>query len=623
ILSGFGLIQCVTFLPEGRRQDFVRKNSQQKPLVLFIHRSHRVSVAGGEMRMYVWLCVATLVGNLLHESAAGPASSHDDGLVYKINTPPHIYEPDPDHVKELYPSASTPLYVPCQAHGSQPISYRWLFIGENSSSVVESTDHVSFDRVNGTLHMPSGVSIREEGDFQCLATNEYGTSVSQIVTIRAKQEPEFPELAPKTKRVTEGKGITIECEGKPTFVPDGFYHWYRIPTDPDEKSEQITASERMSVDANGTLYITSASTDDHDRHRYYACGVQARDKRTIRTGGKVDLRVESSQSGQDAPKLLGSTGYLKGDIGSEALLECFFSGTPPPTIKWKDVRDRVITGMEDRYEFAEGEHRRKLKITRLVEDDEGTFWCEAENVMGTARSSVYVNVTSPPIFESRPVHVIAPRGSDAMFTCRARPALREQNLPPPIWFYNAAIKSEFEFTPDKTRLTFRNVNHDDVASVQCNVTNEREPLVITEQPNATIDTELGDKSVNLTISATADTCCPLKFSWYLDGRDLKATALEKPPYSYQRDDNTVTLTISLMGETAGQVYGRYRCYGSAPSLWWLAIVCGVVVLVIAGILVFLMIHYNYPRQEYLLEKEERKHQLNPERDLLDQSFIEI
>nr|KAG5693313.1 hypothetical protein BaRGS_008389 [Batillaria attramentaria] len=222
--------------------------------------------------------------------------------------------------------------------------------------------------------------------------------------------------------------------------------------------------------------------------------------------------------------------------------------------------------MEDRYEFAEDEHRRKLKITRLVEDDEGPF--------------------------------------------------------------QSTIKSEFEFTPDKTRLTFKNVNHDDVASVQCNVTNERgyafgdaylaviEPLVITEQPNATIDTELGDKSVNLTISATADTCCPLKFSWYLDGRDLKATALEKPPYSYQRDDNTV--------------YGRYRCYvwhdiyhNNNNNYNRNVTVHLRMNHATTGILVFLMIHYNYPRQEYLLEKEERKHQLNPERDLLDQSFTEI
>nr|KAG5693314.1 hypothetical protein BaRGS_008390 [Batillaria attramentaria] len=62
------------------------------------------------------------------------------------------------------------------------------------------------------------------------------------------------------------------------------------------KSEQITANERMSVDANGTLYITSAKRVDEDPREYYACGVQARDKRTIRTGGNVDLRVESSQS---------------------------------------------------------------------------------------------------------------------------------------------------------------------------------------------------------------------------------------------------------------------------------------------------------------------------------------
>ena len=39
----------------------------------------------------------------------------------------------------------------------------------------------------------------------------------------------------------------------------------------------------------------------------------------------------------------------------------------------------------------------------------------------------------------------------------------------------------------------------------------------------------------------------------------------------------------------------------AASLWWIGLVAGVLVLLMAIVAIILMIRYNYPRQEYLCE----------------------
>lgn len=594
-----------------------------------------------------------------------------------IRKPPQIFTPVPDHTVEVFNRNRQPLRVPCNATGLKPITYKWT---QNGKDIPNGNRFVTFDPESGTLSMPSGVSSeQEEGDYRCLATNQYGTSMSQIVRIKATVEPAFDATETKVVEVVEYKGDAIECRGKPRFLPEGFYDWDLVSTN-DEKSTQIPSSERLSVDAKGTLYIINADMALNQPGSEYGCVKHSHDKTVSYMGGLLSIRVTKSQSGsiETPPKLLGSTQQSTVDVGKLAVLECFFSGQPIPNITWYDSRDRVIAVSDQKYRLMTNEYNRKLKID-VIEDDEGNFRCEAQNRAGTAHSTIFLNVTSPPIFVKKPANVISVLGSDATFRCQARPAVKESPLPPPVWFVNgnpietvSRIGGRYAMSADKIQLTFRNVTFGDVMCVQCSVMNERgytfgdayltviDPLIIRRKPDDVIEVERNQSSVYLTISATGDNCCKLQFSWFLDDAPLEVTTIGRQPYSYIQDENTATLTISLQGsaEEFEKVLGLYRCYvwnvvyhtqdnnhnknvtvllkmkpeqtvppvsgvQASASLWWLGILFGIIVLIAAGVVIYLMIHNNYPRQEYHLEQEEIRHKLNPEKDLLEQSFVQI
>ncbi|KAI8776840.1 I-type lectin protein 1, partial [Biomphalaria glabrata] len=59
------------------------------------------------------------------------------------------------------------------------------------------------------------------------------------------------------------------------------------------------------------------------------------------------------------------------------------------------------------------------------------------------------------------------------------------------------------------------------------------------------------------------------------------------------------------------------------QLWVILLIVGLLILLVAVIIVVVFIKTNFPRNTYPLEKTELKHHLNPEEDLLNQSFQEI
>ena len=67
--------------------------------------------------------------------------------------------------------------------------------------------------------------------------------------------------------------------------------------------------------------------------------------------------------------------------------------------------------------------------------------------------------------------------------------------------------------------------------------------------------------LNLTIAATSDRCCPAKFSWSLNGKNMPKTSLHEYPYSYHLGRNVAILAIRVDGPEAEvkELVGRYRC----------------------------------------------------------------
>ncbi|XP_052756348.1 papilin isoform X3 [Galleria mellonella] len=77
--------------------------------------------------------------------------------------------------------------------------------------------------------------------------------------------------------------------------------------------------------------------------------------------------------------------------GGRATLRCLFHGNPPPRITWSH-RDITIDGTVGRYRLhSDG----ALEIVSLYRNDSGVYICVAENIHGSSRQEVHLQVNDP------------------------------------------------------------------------------------------------------------------------------------------------------------------------------------------------------------------------------------
>ncbi|KAL8594945.1 hypothetical protein ACOMHN_038742 [Nucella lapillus] len=606
-------------------------------------------------------------------------------MVLDSESPPYVTAPNGQDTIYLTRGYSHSLH--CEALGNPTPRLEWQANG------ISIADHsIQMFPENGTLVFTS-FDPSTEGYYQCKAANKHGVSFSQVIEVRATVFRAFSnEKKPDNKVVVaQGGGVKLECTDQPYIRPLDAYSWYDVLGIKDNKQILVDSSHRMDIDTNGSLYITQAMPED--TAVTYACGLSSGvfGTTTIARTPYVAVEVTKGNVRRFTPKLLGSTGFATADLHGTVVLECFFSGWPAPNITWwfwsKTQSRKMVSGAEARTSIKKLGHR--LEISAITDDDQGNYVCEASNDVGNASATTFLNVTSRPLFKKSPQIIISPVGSDATFFCEAEGSVDDDELPVsrPAWTRNGlaggfstpsswrqSSKQKYHFSADGRKLTVRDVTKADMACVQCNVTNSRgyaygygylvviDPLKVVNQPNRTLEVEPGTPEVNLTVQAMADPCCPVMFSWSVNGQVLSSTALKTPPYNYISGGNQATLTLQLpsgsrkvsqRNDSQHGLLGEYHCtvwhsaYAESgivkvtlkwkeakkpeqeavkagkANLWWLGLVGGVLVLLLAIVVIFLMVHFNYPRQAYLLDKEEKKHRLNPEKDILDHSFEEI
>ncbi|XP_070202581.1 neural cell adhesion molecule L1-like isoform X2 [Littorina saxatilis] len=386
------------------------------------NKSARTMARLGILWVHLLLCVG------FPESASIKYWPKSTPMEFHIPAPPHVIDPFMQTTE--YHSAGTRFDLNCEAWGLN-VTLKWL---QDGSTISPTHAYITEHPDNGTLSF-HGFTRRDEGYFQCRASNQYGVSLSQVVEVRQSVTPQFNNDVKNamTFTVHEGGGIALPCHDRPTFIPQASYNWYNR-TDTYQYQIHVKRHDRMDMDINETKVI---------------------------------------------PKVLGWTGHVTADKGGEVTLECFFSGNPKPVIRWRDGEQdtTIINGTGRRIYVSRSSHQ--LTISRLTDNDEGTYICEAENSKGSARASTFLNVTSRPLFEKEsPQIIIAPTGSDATFSCVAKGAFREQPLAPPDWTINGNSigpkqDEQISLSEDKTKLTVHNVTKDDVMSVQCNVSNSR------------------------------------------------------------------------------------------------------------------------------------------------------
>ncbi|KAJ8258701.1 hypothetical protein COCON_G00177130 [Conger conger] len=384
----------------------------------------------------------------------------DPKIQQVLKQPPTIVK---QSLKDYIVDPRDNIIIECEAKGNPLPIYTWRRNGKFFN--VAKDPRVSTRRRSGTLEIgfrSGGRPEDYEGEYQCFASNDFGTALSNKILLRVSKSPLWPKEVLEPVVVSEGSPLVLPCNPPPGLPPPHTF-WMNSAMMP------ITQDNRVSKGLNGDLYFSNVLAKDSTTD--YSCNARFLFTHTIQQKNPFTIKVPTSRGiAETTPTFLSPTGthsskmVLRGEL---LLLECIAAGYPTPSIKWfKKGGD--LPGKKVKVE----NFNKTLRIQAVSEEDAGEYICMANNKIGSIRHSISVQVKAAPYWLDQPSNVVLAPDENGRLVCRAN-----GNPKPSIqWMMNGEpIESA---APNPTRqvsgdtLIFRSVLIGSSAVYQCNASNE-------------------------------------------------------------------------------------------------------------------------------------------------------
>ncbi|PVD25037.1 hypothetical protein C0Q70_15534 [Pomacea canaliculata] len=381
-----------------------------------------------------------------------------------VTTPPSIFRQASQNV--LYKAGET-VEITCEAHGSPRPVYTWKRNGIDFSPSGNDDRVVQLQNI-GTLVFTKP-EAKDEGIFQCFATNNYGVSASVKVNLREAKLKDFPIMPDVHRNPILGSDLTLDCVPPESIpVPEVFWAVRR----PGGGFDPLNLDARVTMDIEHRLRILNVKMEDRMDGRGYICMVINGLMRKGTQGPQYFINPGGAEV-TSLPKYMWSSPEDHfGLLGDQFKVKCIFSGNPTPDVHWEradgtPIPDRIkiqAFGME-------------LFIDELQFEDAGTYECWVASQSKRVQRTISVRVESVPYWLLEPKDVEIGVGGTAQFDCLAKA------IPPPeyFWFINGVPFEhvrDSRITPDRfkrprpDRIVFENVNREDSMVIQCNATNK-------------------------------------------------------------------------------------------------------------------------------------------------------
>ncbi|XP_078326849.1 hemicentin-1-like isoform X26 [Crassostrea virginica] len=237
----------------------------------------------------------------------------------------------------------------------------------------------------------------DEGTYRCLVTSSAGSTTSGPISLTVIGNVPSVVIG-SGSAVVYGGSVTITCSISSNPIAQTMY-WQKtvggVSTTLDIASNPRFQGGTLT---NPSLTITSVTLDDRGEYRCFATNIVG----TGQSGAAV-LEVTG-----DVPTVTtgsGSTVY----IGDDATITCLVSGTPPATaVSWQYTTNSNTTtiNLSNTAKYSGGSIRTpSLTIFNVSKADEGSYRCQATNIIGTGQSvtSAFLSVIG-----SVPVAIIGP-----------------------------------------------------------------------------------------------------------------------------------------------------------------------------------------------------------------------
>uniref|UniRef100_A0A8C7QNH2 Neural cell adhesion molecule L1-like protein n=1 Tax=Oncorhynchus mykiss TaxID=8022 RepID=A0A8C7QNH2_ONCMY len=341
----------------------------------------------------------------------------------------------------------------CEAKGNPQPVYRWTKDGKAIDPLFDLG--VKKERNNGSFVIHSGRLAQFQGMYQCYASNNLGTAVSEEIELIVPSTPKFPKEKIAPIVVKEGQPVILECN-PPQGIPPRKIYWMTIGL------QHIEQDERVSMGHDGNLYISNAL--EKDSRRDYCCFAAFSVIRTIVRKTAMSVVVKSSYAiPERRPSLLVPSG-VQSEVrllkGEELVLECIAEGFPTPVIEWTKRTEKLPKRANLK------NYGKRLTINNIEEEDDGKYTCEARNSVGDTVHYFNVMVEEPPRWQPEPPKgQLAVVGSDVHIKCSA------SGKPRPVtsWRKNGQPLDGEQVLDDT--IVLHRARPEDSAVYQCEVSN--------------------------------------------------------------------------------------------------------------------------------------------------------
>lgn len=217
------------------------------------------------------------------------------------------------------------------------------------------------------------ISYKDEGRYQCVITNDFGSTYSQKAKITVHVFPVFLKT-PEDVVVRSGNMARLECAA--TGQPPPVIAWQK-----DGGDDFPAARERRMhvMPTDDVFFIVSVKTADMG---VYSCTAENAAGMIIANATLTVL---------ETPAFVKALEDKKTEVGETTVLECKAKGSPKPKLTWtKD--GRPILPSERHFFTADNQ---LLIIVPTQYSDEGTYTCEMSNTLGMERGMSQLKVVSP------------------------------------------------------------------------------------------------------------------------------------------------------------------------------------------------------------------------------------